>query len=501
MPRTKLLVIGLDAAEPALLRAWAGDGSLPHLARLLDSAACSEMLAPPGQYAGAIWPTIHTGCSPARHGRYLHTQLKTGTYTYAPFLPPDIKAPPFWERLSRAGKRVAVIDVPKAPVVEPCNGVQLLDWGAHDPEYAHVRSSPSSLAQEIEARFGADPVGVCDRVVRADPGLAGLRDKLLERIRTKKDIVRHVLADGPWDLVMAVFADSHCAGHQFWHMHDPQHPKHDAAAARVMGDPLKDVYRALDDAIGELIASADADTGVIVFTSHGMGAHYDGTFLLRDILRRLQARAGRRNGAHVAALRWLWGKLPEAARKWSIGTLSPMKRNFDIAEMRDRDFFAVPTNDNCGGIRINLKGREPGGRVSPGADYDRLCAALASDLGEIVNQDTGEPLVRAVVRTDSLFEGPHVRDLPDLNVVWNRETPVRRIQSPKIGVIERRYEGNRTGDHRSKGLFIMRGAGIPGGKQPPISAMDLAPTICRWLGVELDADGSPRVPSVAMADT
>jgi predicted AlkP superfamily phosphohydrolase/phosphomutase len=489
----KLLVIGLDAAERGLLLAWAEDGSMPHLARLLKASAYGEILAPAGQYAGSIWPSIHTGCSPARHGRYFHTQLEPGTYRFAKFLPPDLKAAPFWDQLSRAGKRVAVIDVPKAPLVESCNGLQLLDWGAHDPEYSRPRSAPTSFGVEIEARFGRDPLGSCDRAARADSGLAGLRDRLLERIRTKVHMVRHVLDRGPWDLVMTVFADSHCAGHQFWHLHDPRHPKHDAALARVLGDPLKDVYRALDDAIGELVARADASTGIIVFSSHGMGAHYDGTFLLRDIVRRLQAQAGRRRAPHAAALRWLWRKLPAAARTRSRGALAPVLRQVDIAEMKDRDYFAIPTNDNCGGIRINLKGREPEGRVSPGAEYDRLCADLANDLCEIVNQETGQPLVRAVLRTDSLFRGPQLANLPDLNVVWNRQTPVRKIHSRKIGVIERSYEGHRSGDHRSKGLFLMHGPGIPFEPRSPMTAMDLAPTICSWLGVDLEADGSPRL--------
>jgi predicted AlkP superfamily phosphohydrolase/phosphomutase len=224
-----------------------------------------------------------------------------------------------------------------------------------------------------------------------------------------------------------------------------------------------------------------------------MGAHYDGTFLLRDIVRRLQAQAGRRRAPHAAALRWLWRKLPAAARTRSRGALAPVLRQVDIAEMKDRDYFAVPTNDNCGGIRINLKGREPEGRVSPGAEYDRLCGDLANDLCEIVNQETGQPLVRAVLRTDSLFRGPQLGNLPDLNVVWNRQTPVRKIHSRKIGVIERSYEGHRSGDHRSKGLFLMHGPGIPFEPRSPMTAMDLAPTICSWLGVDLEADGSPRL--------
>ncbi|CAN5339646.1 alkaline phosphatase family protein [soil metagenome] len=491
MTATKLLVLGLDAADQDLMLGWAQDGSLPHFARLMETGSYCEMLAPPGQYAGSIWPSIHTGCSPARHGRYFHQQLQRGTYGYAKFLPPDLKEAPFWERLSRAGRRVAILDVPKAPVARELNGLQLLDWGAHDPEYDHARSCPESLASEIEARHGKAPIPSCDTVARDAAGLPALRDGLLERIRTKAHIIEDLLGRGPWDLLMAVFSESHCAGHQFWRVHDQGHPQHDPSLARSLGDPLKDVYVALDEAIGQLVDGAGPDTRVVVFSSHGMGPHYDGTFLLRDIVRRLHAAEGRHRSAPVEALRWLWRRLPRAARKRSRSAAVPIKRSLDHEETTDRDYFVVPTNDNCAGIRINLEGREPQGRVPPGRAYDELCAKISERLLEIVNVESGEPLVRRILRSGELFKGPYVDDLPDLNIVWNRSAPVRKIRSPGIGTIEHSFAGWRSGDHRSKGFVLVRDPQIGHGSSPAISAMDLAPTLCAWFGVELDADGSP----------
>jgi predicted AlkP superfamily phosphohydrolase/phosphomutase len=289
---------------------------------------------------------------------------------------------------------------------------------------------------------------------------------------------------------MAVFSDPHCAGHQFWRTADPAHPNFDAEQARMLGNPLKDVYVALDAALGELIGATDANTGLIAFSDLGMGPHNSGTFLLRDIVRKLNAHARNRRAPGLDVLRWLWRRMPRSARIRGRNILSPVVRDIDL-ETRDRDYFAIRSNDDCGAIRINLEGREPAGRIRAGREYDELCETISRDLREIVNLETGEPLVSDVLRTDELFEGAHLADLPDLNVIWNRSAPVRKIHSRKIGVIEGRYEGPRSGDHRPRGFYLMRGPGIGCGSSPPISAMDLAPTICAWLGVELDVDGSP----------
>jgi len=490
---TKVLVIALDAADPDLLLEWIGTGDLPVLASLRSRAAWSRTENPPGLYSGAVWPSFYTGFSPADHGRYFHIQIRTGSYKVAPFRATAVKRPPFWEAVSDAGRRVAIIDVPKAPIADRLNGIQVVDWGTHDEEYPEVATYPASLAAEVVKRFGRDLVGQCDRVGPNVADYRGLRDRLLARVERKAEMAGHFLAQGGWDLFCVVFSDSHCAGHQFWHYHDPAHPRHDPAAAGALGDPLKEVYRALDAAIGRLIDQAGPEAAVVVYGSHGMGPHYDATAMLDEILRRLEAAPVSSSRAAAKGLKRYWRLLPTGLRKRA----RKLTRRIDEAtlepERSRRKCFWVPTNDNCGGIRVNLVGREPNGRVERGEDYERFCRALTADLMELVNAETGRPLVREVLRVADLHQGPHLDALPDLLARWNREAPIAAVSSPKIGRIERPYLGTRTGDHRPQGLVLACGPGIePGEIAAPVSVTDLAPTLAALLGVELPGtDGRP----------
>jgi predicted AlkP superfamily phosphohydrolase/phosphomutase len=224
-----------------------------------------------------------------------------------------------------------------------------------------------------------------------------------------------------------------------------------------------------------------------------MGANYSGTFLLRDIVRKLHAQAGRRQQRHVDALRWLWRKLPLSARLRGRKMLSPVIPDIDL-ETKDRDYFVVRSNHDCGAIRINLEGRDPEGRVHAGRDYDSLCASISADLLQIVNVESAEPLVSEVLQTDCLFEGPRRQHLPDLNIVWNRNAPIRKISSPKIGLIERDHESGRSGDHRPTGFVLMHRGRTDCDPLPPIPATDLSTAICALLGVALHADRASVTP-------
>ncbi len=488
--KRRTIVIGLDAADQHLLRDWADRGDLPAFARLFAESTWGLTHPPPGQYAGAIWPSLFTGVSPARHGRYFHTQFDRQNYAYRTFLPSDLKHPPFWNAVSRAGKRIVVIDVPKAPLDTALNGVQIFDWGTHDPEYDYVRMSPPYAERAVRARFDRGEGVICDRY-SGDP--AALKQTLLERIKRKARMIDHFLTTEDWDLFLAVFADSHCAGHQFWHLHDRKHPRFDAKTFGALGDPLKDVYRSLDRALDGILdrIRQDSHTSLIVFSSHGMGPHFDATFMLNDIVARLQGE-GVRSGGAKRALRSLWRSLPG---HWRARVRAPVIRASAADKLKfrtDHPFFAVKTNDNCGGIRLNVVGREARGQIRDGAEYDRWCTRIRQDLMEIVNLDTGEPIVREVLRTRDLFSGPERDALPDLNVVWNRKHPIRRVCSPKIGTLTLSFSGHRTGDHRAAGVIFVKSSDVrPGPLAGPISIMDIAPTCAALVGVSgVDCDGS-----------
>ncbi len=497
--KTKLLVIGLDAAEQSLIRRWIASGDLPNLANFGEQSLQARTTNEPGLYTGSVWPSIFTGASAGRHGCYYYRQIVNGTYGTSHFRPDQLKHPPFWKALSDAGRRVAMVDIPKSMLTEGINGIQVVDWGLHDPSFPSVQCWPPALAQELTERFGVDPVGQCDAADRTPAQYRDLCQRLVARIDRKRELIRYLLGKEDWDLFFTVFGDSHCAGHQFWHLHEAENGAHaspgpaDRPGDRP-GDLLKDVYVALDKAIGELVAAAGPETDVMVFTSHGFGSHYDANHLLDEALRRLEGAPGSRWPRIMHPVRALYRSalpvdLRTRLRPLAAKVFDGVENIDDISAARirqGRKCFMLPSNDNCGNIRVNLVGREPHGLIRPGSEFDAFFSALAEDLMQIVNLETGGPVVKEVLKTADHFAGDHLDDLPDIVVRYHREAKIRRIASPKIGDLEGENTACRSGDHRPEGLLLVRGPQFGAGQlNEAVPAMDLAPTIAAMLGVEL----------------
>jgi predicted AlkP superfamily phosphohydrolase/phosphomutase len=488
--KPKILFIGLDAMDPDLIHQWAASGDLPTFASLIERGIGAPTTNPPGLYVGAVWPSFFTGTSPTRHGRYCFKQLVPHTYSVEPFRTSNLRRQPFWKLLSDAGKQVAVVDVPKSPLASQLKGIHVQDWTTHDPDsFDGPHSWPPDLAAEIVQKWGGDSVRNCNAIERSAEGFNKFARDLAARIKIKTEFCRETMHAQNWDLFLVVFAESHCVGHQCWTLHDKTHKSHDAELAKIVGDPLKEIYIALDKAVGELLAEVGEEGSVFVFTSHGMGPHYDATFMLDEILVRLDPRPGA----------WL--------RRWQR-EYSRYKRGVQKRLLRralppappmisHRRFFAVPNNDAHGAIRVNLIGREPKGKVRPGAEFEAVYQELREGLMAIINRDNNQPIVRDVVRAEDWYPGENLDDLPDFFIDWNRSEPIERVASPQIGEFEKAFNGVRTGDHKPAGFFWAAGAHVPRSANSEatnqkVSVMDFAPTLAEMLDVsDGDFDGRP----------
>lgn len=499
-----VVVIGVDACDPQLVLRWVAEGAMPWFARLLERGIRFPVVNDPGLFVGSVWPTLVTGVTPTRHRWYCYCQHRHGRYQDRKFDPQAIAAEPFWNQLGGAGKRVAIFDVPLLPVTPARIGLQLAEWGAHDTFLGGLRSWPPDLAETVRARFGIDPVGCCDDIERDIAGLRRFQNGLLERIRTRERIIEYLSAQGPWDLMFAVYSESHCVGHQLWHLHDSTHPLHDAGLSRQLGDPLKQVYQAIDASLRRLQENLFREAQLLVLLSHGMGPHYGLSFMLDDILRRFEGM-----GTHPATRGWeaarrLWRALPPPVRG---STAVPQSARAGLKHLllsrgrARRRFFAVPNNDVFGAVRINLEGREPAGKVR-WADFDATRTWLQEQLVALRCAVTGEPAVLEVLRTEQLYSGPFAPELPDLLVRWNQSVFMETVTSPLIGTLTRPYQGLRTGDHRAngEGLLVVGNAPQPG-LGPRMRSVDVAPTVASLLGVGLEGvDGKPVAHMVSQGD-
>jgi predicted AlkP superfamily phosphohydrolase/phosphomutase len=490
---TKVLVIGWDSAEKDLLLQWSESGELPTIQKLRNKGQWGILSSPLGMADEAIWATFYTGVSPAKHGRFFGKQICPGSYDLIRFKDSHLKHEPFWEGLSRAKKKVAILDVPKCPLSSELNGIQLVDWMVHGPEHRQVCSWPPSLASDIVAKVGKQPKSLCGYRVTSSSELEELLPRLHKGIALKTDLYLSLLEQDNWDLFLGVFKSSHCVGHMFWHLWDSSHPSYREDLVKKLGNPIKLMYQALDNSLNRILDRVSDDTTVILFSDLGMGANHSGNQLLPEVLRRLDRFPTNSGKASLGWFRQKWKQIPATIRNplsRKLVTVNKRVSNFEESLSR---FFVVPHNEASGAIRVNLKGREPNGCIHPGKEYDQLCDSLSHALMQLVCPQTGKPLVNTVIRLQDRYEGPYQDNLPDLLVIWNRFQPISQAFSPQVGTIKVQDLDLRPGNHIDDGILFASGPGIPNGSHfERASLMDLTATISAKLGVSLpDIDGMP----------
>ena len=254
----------------------------------------------------------------------------------------------------------------------------------------------------------------------------------------------HYLRQGGWDFFGQVFTESHCIGHQCWHLHDAGHPAFDPAVTAVTGDPMREVYRAIDQGIGEILACVGPDTTVIVLLGHRMAHKFGAQFLLRRILAKLgvavlQRAAGNRRHAHGRRLTRAWQSLPPGLQRLlggpralarvvarrappaGPGSCRPRSRRSMPRGARCSSWTTASRRAACGSISRAASPRVSSPRRTP----TRSARGSRADPGQLTYADTGERVVSRVRRTRDLYQGEHLDLLPDLLVEWD-DQPLSR---------------------------------------------------------------------------
>lgn len=513
MADKRMIAIGLEAVEPTLLEKWCEEGHLPTLASLRDRGAYRRIWGPSEISSSSTWPSINCGVTPGKHGMaFIHRQFASGTYDTVRKRADDIGRDPFWLDLDKAGKRIFTMDVPETRTYG-LNGVEVVGWGLEYKTWK-VDSTPKGLVQDILKRYGNHPLdGWYQTKESTAEAWLDIKEKLLGAAKTRVDIVREIMAKEKFDFSLIAYGETHFAGHLFWHINDPQHPDYDPELEKAVGQPILEIYKACDQGLKEII-EMDPEATVLVFSNTGMGPNYSGRHFVGEVLGRLGYRAekvereapkksglpagdvfaieriekmiGQRNIEKVKSL------IPE--KIWDVVTRKFLTMGSD---WKDCLAFDIPS-DNTGTIRINLKGREPKGKVDP-ADYDALCDKIAEQFMELVHPETGEKLVSEIVKPHEKYPGDYSADLPDLVIKWVPGKDITVMTSPEVGEIRRDHLPDaRTGAHQDVGFFVAVGEGIrhiDGQKEGLEQAYnwDVAPTVLKYFGLPVpeDMDGKP----------
>jgi predicted AlkP superfamily phosphohydrolase/phosphomutase len=505
-PSRRVLVVGLDMGDGGLIRQWSGRGLLPSFAALEASGAWISLDSPAEALHTSSWPTMATGALPGRHGVYYPYQPKPGCQLAQHIGADQYGVPTFWT-VAAHERRVLVYDVPETFPDPAFRGRAIYDWGTW-AWYGEPSAQPPSLLRDIESRFGPYPLGLeAKRLAFRVPD--SIEQRLLRSIRYKTQTTSWLLGREEWDLAVVAFSETHPAGHYLW----PAGMVGPAAEAAEDGMPfsaLRQVYGAIDEAVGELRSRVPKDTVVVIVSGDGVRPNRCGWHLLPRVLERLgytvprssrpgDATSGREPEAGRSLLARLHGAVPAPARRMVTEALPWRLRDRIGVWLQTRSIdwsrtraFTLPT-DLEGCIRLNVRGREPYGIVEPGTPYRLLCEEIGRHLEELENPATGRRVVERVWVRNDVFTGPRQEHLPDLMVTWNDDAPIDAMVSPRAGLVEGRNPDPRPGTHSTRGFALAAGGGIPGGLEGQGKLADIAPSVLSLLGVDAPAsmDGRP----------
>jgi len=453
---SKTLFIGLDGAEPQLLRDWADQGLLPNLKQVLDRYCCRPIVSPAGFGDGGLWSSLVTGVNPGKHGHYFPEHFNPQTYMLDHYsIDTDMRRDPFWFFCSKMERTVGIIDIYTSALRTGLRGVQVMDWMIHD-------RMGTPLIDTLHEKYMVDPLGGNTEVEsRSTEEYLEMHQGVMDRIVAKTNACVDLLNANEWDLFCVGYCDAHDIGHQSWHWHDPSNPAHPADLVAQHGDPLLQSYQGMDTAVGHLLEAAKPEQ---VFLVAGLGM--DKQSLCNTGLQQILA--------HYCGI--------------------DGNRDYTIQQRKRMPYFELPHNMHGGAVRINLKGRESSGIIERD-DYDQVLAELTEKFHRLEDADTGESVVKEVVFVHETCPGPFQNNLPDLFVVWKKPISVTRIKvdEDKIVELEPFYSFEyRSGDHTSNALF----ASSIDYTNDQVMTEAIAPTICATLGVNLpdcDADALIRV--------
>lgn len=491
MGGSRVLMIGLDAADLLLIDRWAEDGCLPSLRQLMASGVSGRLQTSARYLVGSPWPTFYTGQQPTRHGIYHDFQWQHEGMRFARPAWEWLPALPFWRRLAPE-VRVLSYDVPFLLGVQEATGTEVVGFASHD-RIVEPLSHPPDVLREVESEFGSLTMLQEDYGLSDPEYLLALRDFLVEITRRSTRTATRLL-QRPWDFAIVVLGALHRGGHRLWDRSSANRVM-SAQEGQAFDRALLDLYVECDRSLGEMIEAA-GDATVVVFALHGMMINACRNDFLDAMLARVVG------GAHAdppryGAVRRLGEALPLGLRRGVTQRIP--------ARLRDRIMTSWATGgtnwsqteafslraDLQGYVRINLSGREVEGIVPP-SEYDALCERLVAGLMSFRDAETGDPVVAEVRRPVEVF-GPGERDarVPDLVVRWveSPAAPHVALVSEEYGRIERatpgRIPNGRSGNHRTEGFFVARGPGIPEGSRISDVAdiVDLAPTVLQILGV------------------
>ncbi len=189
--------------------------------------------------------------------------------------------------------------------------------------------------------------------------------------------------------LVCVFDGTDRIQHMFWRYLEDGHPAAAHAGEDRRENAIEELYAHNDALVGRIMEKVRDDDLLIVLSDHGFASFRRGVNLNRWLLD--NGYLVLEEGADGSA-EWLQGIDWSKTRAYVLG---------------------------LSGLFINLAGREEKGIVKPGEEAAALKAEIMAGLAGLVDEESGEVAINEAFDTAEIYEGPYVRNAPDLVIGFN----------------------------------------------------------------------------------
>lgn len=286
MQRSKLLLIGWDAADWKIIGPLIAKGQMPALKRLIDDGVYGNMSTMNPPYSPMLWTSVATGKTPDKHGVLGFIEVMEDESGVRPVTAKSRKARTIWNILHNKGYKSNLVGWWPSFPAEPINGVVITDKfqkvsldpkkqkpiekGTIHPEelvedFKDLRMFPFEITKEHILPFIPLAAKVDQEKNR---GLVPIGKIISENVSIHNATTK-LLRTTDWDF-MAVYYDliDHFC-HSYMKFHPPKLNGIHQEQYEIYKDAVVGAYRFQDMMLERTLELIDDDTTVIVMSDHG----------------------------------------------------------------------------------------------------------------------------------------------------------------------------------------------------------------------------------------
>lgn len=493
------LVIGLDGVCLSVLQPLINDGTVPTIERIHADSAVGPLTSQLPPWTPSAWPSLYTGVNPGKHGVY--SFLNFDGYDWDVVNRSHVKAHAVWELLSINDISSVILNVPATHPPRAFDGVLVPGYMGPEEPPCH----PAGTFEELRSELG--DYSLYGETLRSNASNQKLADELARLAQMRGEAFSYLVDEHNPEFGFVQFQATDTVYHQL--------PKDEGG--------IRQVYGAVDDAVDKILGVCDPNL-VLVVSDHGLGPMDGYEFRVNEFLRANDYVSTTASGdgmpswkslayedaevktgserlvsvaatalSHAAQVGFTSQRLAAVLKRigladWALETIP-----VDIvrAGTEQIDFAASTAYMRVRtemGVRLNLENREPNG-VIPATDYEQVRSTLIDALRD-VQTPGGDPVYEAVHPRETVFDGPYLKDAPDIVTVPNgfNHFLVSTLKGNKFD------EPTEPWEHKREGLVMAYGEGVSlTADLSDAHLFDITPTILRSFGLPVGErmDGHP----------